>query len=60
VVVAADSDLEIPSRPDPVYDLSALDKLLQRPELLTNGVSATPMGNGGYCNIDLGVPNEAR
>jgi hypothetical protein len=55
-----ESDLEIPSRPDPVYDLSALDKLLQRPELLPNGVSATPMGNGEYRYMSVGLKEPTR
>ena len=55
-----DSDLEIPSRADPVYDLSALDKLLQRPELLPNGVSATPMGNGEYGYMSVGLKEPTR
>ena len=55
-----DSDLEIPSRPDPVYDLAAMDKLLQRPELLPNGVSATPMGNGEYRYMSVGLKEPTR
>ena len=43
-----DAEVRDPERPDALYDLNALDVLLNRPELLPPGIEVKPMGNGEY------------
>lgn len=43
-----DSELEEPPRPDPYYDLDALDLVIRRPGLLPPGVSAEPLAPREY------------
>ena len=43
-----EADLEEPLRPEPLYDLKTLDKLLQTPSLLPPGIEVQIMQPGEY------------
>jgi hypothetical protein len=43
-----DADLEEPARPEPHYDLAALDLVIRCPALLPPGVSAEPLAPREY------------
>jgi hypothetical protein len=45
---AIDANLEAPRRPQPSYDLDALDQLIQRRELLPPGADVSPLDPGEY------------
>jgi len=55
-----DSDLEMPRRPPALYDFEALDRLIQRPELLPPGVEVESYGNREYKFIMPGMREPLR
>jgi hypothetical protein len=46
--IITEADLEEPIRPEALYNLKTLDKLLQTPALLPQGIEVHPMQDGEY------------
>ncbi len=56
----APADLEEPIRPQALYDLAGLDRLLARPELLPPGVEVSPLSNRQFKYSEPGMPAPIR
>jgi hypothetical protein len=54
------ADLDIGQRPAPLYDMDALDALLQHPELLPPGTSVEPLGPREYSYSQPGMTEPLR